>query len=105
MLGYGRAYYNGGNYLVRGTSVSAPMFASVIALLNDERISAGKQPLPGWINPTLYSVPSAFNDVTLGGQTLLSPCRAEALITKTGSNTGSFTPGINCTEAYTASSE
>jgi subtilase family serine protease len=66
MMGFGWAYYNSAYQLVSGTSISAPMFASVIALLDDERISAGKTPLPGWINPTLYSVPSAFNDITSG---------------------------------------
>ena len=48
-----------------GTSCSSPIFASVISLLNDERISAGKPPL-GFLNPFLYANPGAFNDITSG---------------------------------------
>lgn len=50
-----------------GTSCSAPVFASVIALLNDQLIAAGKSPL-GFLNPFLYSSKgsAAFNDITSG---------------------------------------
>ena len=53
--------------LVDGTSCSSPIFASVIALLNDERAAAGKAPL-GFLNPFLYSSAgaAALNDVTTG---------------------------------------
>ena len=52
--------------LVDGTSCSSPIFASVIALLNDELKEAGKSPL-GFLNPFLYSTgASALNDVTTG---------------------------------------
>ncbi|KAJ6473704.1 family S53 protease-like protein [Mycena sanguinolenta] len=53
--------------LVSGTSASSPVFASVIALLNDELIAAGKSPL-GFLNPFLYSPAgrAALNDVTDG---------------------------------------
>lgn len=45
---------------------STPIFASVIALLNDERIAAGKSPL-GFLNPLLYSTgASALHDITAG---------------------------------------
>lgn len=50
---------------VDGTSCSTPMFASMISLLNDQLISAGKSPL-GFLNPFLYSNPSMFTDVTQG---------------------------------------
>ncbi|EJD36853.1 subtilisin-like protein [Auricularia subglabra TFB-10046 SS5] len=51
---------------VQGTSASAPLFASVVALLNDERAAAGKPPL-GFLNPWLYSdAAGAFSDVTRG---------------------------------------
>eukprot|EP01119_Soliformovum_irregulare_P003789 TRINITY_DN14857_c0_g1_i1.p1 TRINITY_DN14857_c0_g1~~TRINITY_DN14857_c0_g1_i1.p1 ORF type:complete len:713 (-),score=198.18 TRINITY_DN14857_c0_g1_i1:20-2158(-) len=54
---------------VDGTSASAPIFAGIITLLNDARISAGKSPL-GFLNPAMYkiaaSTPSAFYDVTVG---------------------------------------
>jgi tripeptidyl-peptidase I len=39
---------------VAGTSCSSPIFASVIGLLNDRLLTAGKAPL-GFLNPWLYS--------------------------------------------------
>ncbi|THH00166.1 hypothetical protein EW145_g7124 [Phellinidium pouzarii] len=58
---------NDGGELVQGTSCSSPIFASVIALLNDRLIAAGKSPL-GFLNPFLYSSvgANALNDVTSG---------------------------------------
>ncbi|KAJ7465224.1 family S53 protease-like protein [Mycena latifolia] len=53
---------------VSGTSCSSPTFASVIGLVNDRLIAAGKAPL-GFLNPFLYANPSMFNDVTLGHNT------------------------------------
>ncbi|KAJ7339104.1 family S53 protease, partial [Mycena albidolilacea] len=52
---------------VDGTSCSTPIFASVIALLNDELVAAGK-PTLGFLNPFLYSPVgrAALNDVILG---------------------------------------
>jgi tripeptidyl-peptidase I len=49
------------------TSNSAPIFASILALINDELVSVGKS-LPGHINKTLYlkAVRSAFTDITSG---------------------------------------
>lgn len=52
--------------LFGGTSVSSPVFASLIALINDMRIKS-KLPTLGFLNPALYSAPSnAFNDITSG---------------------------------------
>lgn len=49
-----------------GTSMASPIFASVIALLNNELIAAGK-PVLGFLNPWLYSTASAaFKDITAG---------------------------------------
>ena len=50
---------------VDGTSASTPLFASVVSLINDELIAAGKSPL-GFLNPFLYANPNAFLDVTTG---------------------------------------
>merc|ERR1712008_665226 len=50
---------------VVGTSASTPVFAAMIALINDVRLSAGKPPL-GFLNPLLYSNSDAFTDVTIG---------------------------------------
>lgn len=49
-----------------GTSASAPVFAAVIALLNDARMRVGKHRL-GFLNPLLYNAGSAgFNDIFEG---------------------------------------
>lgn len=50
-----------------GTSASAPIFAGVISLVNDMRISRGRRPL-GFLNQMLYSaeVRKTFHDITEG---------------------------------------
>lgn len=51
-----------------GTSMASPIFASVIALLNNELLAAGK-PALGFLNPWLYSTASAaFKDITAGSR-------------------------------------
>ncbi|KAF8516715.1 family S53 protease-like protein [Hysterangium stoloniferum] len=58
--------FNGGRSgLVDGTSCSAPLTSSIIALLNAELLAAGK-PVVGFFNPFIYANPSVFNDVTTG---------------------------------------
>ncbi|TFY78346.1 hypothetical protein EWM64_g5670 [Hericium alpestre] len=51
--------------LVYGTSCSSPLFASIVALLDDELAGRGQPPL-GFLNPLIYSTPQAFNDITAG---------------------------------------
>lgn len=60
---------NGANYviaidgrfsLVYGTSASSPTFGSVVTLINEARIAAGKSSV-GFINPTLYAHPNVLN--------------------------------------------
>ena len=48
-----------------GTSLSAPIFASIMTMINQERTNAGKGPV-GFINPVMYKHPEVFNDITLG---------------------------------------
>ncbi|KAJ7461623.1 family S53 protease [Mycena latifolia] len=60
---------------------SSEIFASVVALLTNERIAAGKPGL-GFINPLLYQNPSAFNDM------------------KVGNNPGCNTDGFNATTGW-----
>jgi tripeptidyl-peptidase-1 len=52
-----------------GTSASTPIAAAMMALLNDARFSAGKQPL-GFLNPLLYQMaaeqPDTFKPIILG---------------------------------------
>ena len=52
--------------LLDGTSASTPVFASVVALLNDRLVAKGKSPL-GFLNPFLYTMGRvALDDVSVG---------------------------------------
>jgi uncharacterized protein (TIGR03437 family) len=68
--------YQGATAGVYGTSASAPPMAGVIALLNHSLVGAGQLSRPGLgnINPQLYrlaqSAPTAFHDITSGGNTV-----------------------------------
>ncbi|BDD60315.1 hypothetical protein MPDQ_004698 [Monascus purpureus] len=48
-----------------GTSASAPIFASILNRINEERLAAGKGTV-GFVNHALYANPSMLNDVTGG---------------------------------------
>lgn len=48
-----------------GTSLAAPIWGSVITLINEERTAIGKGPV-GFLNPTLYSNSWVFNDIKNG---------------------------------------
>jgi tripeptidyl-peptidase-1 len=50
---------------IGGTSASAPVFASILTRINEERLAAGKSTV-GFVNPVLYAHPEAFFDVTQG---------------------------------------
>ncbi|KAI8634505.1 peptidase S8/S53 domain-containing protein [Xylariaceae sp. FL1651] len=57
---------NGGELLrIGGTSASSPLWGSIITLINEERLAAGKKPV-GFIHPVLYAHPEVFNDITTG---------------------------------------
>ncbi|KAJ3553440.1 hypothetical protein NM688_g3614 [Phlebia brevispora] len=73
--------YRGVATKASGTSASAPMFASMIALINAERFERGKAPL-GFLNPFLYANPDAFEDI-IGG-----------------SNPGCGTPGFEAKQGW-----
>jgi kumamolisin len=52
-----------------GTSFSAPVFASMVAVINSARAPAGRPPV-GWLNSLLYterSIQATFRDITVGG--------------------------------------
>lgn len=57
--------FNGEALGVGGTSASAPIVAGIVTLLNEARLEAGKGPI-GFLNPTFYANPQAFNDITIG---------------------------------------
>ena len=58
-------FVTGEFFLNSGTSASAPIFAGIINLINEQRLAAGKGPV-GFLNPTLYANPGMFNDITEG---------------------------------------
>jgi tripeptidyl-peptidase-1 len=56
----------GTTYHGSGTSASSPLFAAMITLANDARLSAGKKTL-GWLNPVLYGLDqSVWTNITVG---------------------------------------
>lgn len=65
-LGF-RVVDKGHEISVGGTSASGPVFASVVALLNNARLAAGQPPL-GFLNPWIYSKGyQGLNDIKDGG--------------------------------------
>ena len=60
------ATYVGGQFMhFGGTSMSTPIFASIINRINEERLHVGKGPV-GFINAVLYAHPEVLNDITNG---------------------------------------
>ncbi|KAF9170292.1 hypothetical protein BGX20_009158 [Mortierella sp. AD010] len=57
----------GESELVWGTSCSAPIFAAIVSLINNDRLAHNKTPM-GFLNPWLYSAngASALTDITKG---------------------------------------
>ncbi|KAI1124400.1 peptidase S8/S53 domain-containing protein [Nemania abortiva] len=65
-VGDRQVVFTGGQWrLIGGTSLSSPVFASVITLINEARLGAGKSTL-GFLHPILYAHPEVFHDVTVG---------------------------------------
>ena len=65
-LAAGFAVATGGTrQLVYGTSASAPVFAAVVARVNDVRRAAGRSAV-GFVNPVLYARPEALTAITSG---------------------------------------
>ncbi|GIJ91954.1 tripeptidyl-peptidase sed1 [Aspergillus pseudoviridinutans] len=50
---------------IGGTSAAAPVFASILTRINEERLAVGKSTV-GFVNPVLYAHPEVFNDITQG---------------------------------------
>lgn len=88
---------------VGGTSASAPIFASLVNLLNELRLQAGKGPL-GFLNPMLYANPDAFNDITIGSN---PGCYTDGFAAQPGWDpvTGEYTPGLLELSLLTISSQ
>ncbi|KAJ7070055.1 peptidase S8/S53 domain-containing protein [Mycena amicta] len=81
---------------VSGTSCSSPTFASVVGLINDRLIAAGKAPL-GFLNPFLYANPKMFNDVTLGHNT---GCNTNGFAARAGWDPVTLSPPFFRTPAF-----
>ncbi len=62
--GYG-VLVDGKQQVVGGTSAVAPLWAGLVALLNQGRVQAGLAPV-GFLNPQLYGAPSSLRDITSG---------------------------------------
>ncbi|KAJ5113386.1 subtilisin-like protein [Penicillium angulare] len=60
-----RAYLGGEDYHWYGASLASPLFASVLTLINEERLLKGKGTV-GFVNPVLYAFPEVLNDITNG---------------------------------------
>jgi len=58
-----------------GTSASTPVFAGLIALVNDMRLAGGKPPL-GFLNPALYSLPKGVGTDIVRGNNKVDQCPA-----------------------------
>ncbi len=56
---------DGAQQVVGGTSAVAPLWAGLVALVNQGRASAGGAPV-GFVNHTLYGAPAALRDITTG---------------------------------------
>lgn len=88
-LGTGYAVINNGKPFpggVGGTSASAPVFAGMVALINDVLIQAGDKPM-GLLNPFIYMNEDAFKDVTIGWD-------------RVGRGGGLLECGFNCTQGW-----
>jgi tripeptidyl-peptidase-1 len=86
-------YYQGTSQLIGGTSASAPIFASLLTLVNEARLNAGKSAV-GFVNPLLYANPQVFNDITTGNN---AACGVNGFAAGTGWDpvTGLGTPDYN----------
>jgi len=63
---------NGKTEHVSGTSCSAPIFAGLVSLLNNQRFQSGKASL-GFLNPWLYQNPGMFNPLNTGNNQYCPP--------------------------------
>lgn len=63
-----------------GTSVSAPIFASILTRINEERLAVGKSTV-GFVNPVLYAHPEVLHDITAGNN---SGCGSAGFIASEG---------------------
>jgi len=93
-------YTGGSQQVYGGTSVGAPTFAGITALLNQYQVAHGFQSSAGQgnVNPRLYSLaqatPSAFHDITTGDN-MVNPCPPKARNCTSGNIGYSAGPGYD----------
>jgi uncharacterized protein (TIGR03437 family) len=82
---------------IGGTSVATPVFAGMLALLNQSQVANGAKAGLGNINPALYALaqssPSVFHDVTVGNN--IVPCAAGSTNCTNGNIGFSAGPGYD----------
>ena len=94
-------YTNAQRQVYGGTSVAAPSFAGIAALLNQYLVSTGVQSSAGLgnMNPKLYGLaqttPSAFHDITAGNNTVTVTCGARSRNCVSGSYGFNAGPGYD----------
>ncbi len=74
---------DGASYVYGGTSAVAPLWAGLIALAN-----AANKKDAGFINPTLYTAPASFHDITSGNNGAFSATTGWDACTGMGSPIG-----------------
>jgi uncharacterized protein (TIGR03437 family) len=85
----GYMVYTGGSISIYGgTSAGTPVFAGVLALLNQQLTRSGASPGLGNINSRLYALaqtsPEMFHDVTSGNNRVTISCRPAARLCSSG---------------------
>lgn len=76
----------GGVTSTGGTSASAPTFAGLISLINEQRLAVGRSAL-GYLNPWIYANPQMFSDVVVGTNAI-------------GRGTGPIKFGFECAKGW-----
>jgi hypothetical protein len=99
---------NGEGGEVGGTSVASPLWAGIVALVNQQAVATGQAPL-GFANPALYAIGksagygSSFHDITTGNNTTSSSAGKFYAVTGYGLCTGWGTPaGTNLIQGLLA---
>lgn len=66
LIGSNGTFVQALSHTISGSSMSTPIFASVITLINDMRLAAGKTQL-GFLNPAIYAHNgTGLTDITIG---------------------------------------
>ncbi|KAF3768143.1 subtilisin-like protein [Cryphonectria parasitica EP155] len=73
-------FTQGNWYTVSGTSLSSPVWGSILTLVNEHRLAANKTTI-GFVNEILYSHPEVFYDVTTGSN---PNCDSTGFLASTG---------------------